>query len=113
MPGVRQGIGPSWEARPYFAILCLPPYSRILGTVLGTVESGRRYRGSMARITPIGDVLAARPMVRPVASIMAAVAVAWAVAVWVAYIGLLPSDLELPKDQASSDVEDQASLFDT
>lgn len=70
----------------------------------------------MARITPIGDVLAPRPMVRPVASIMAAVAVASAVAAWVAYIGLLPSDLELPKDQASSDLEslkDQASLFDT
>src|SRR5260221_9086417 len=70
----------------------------------------------MARITPIGDVLAPRPMVRPVASIMAAVAVASAVAAWVAYIGLLPSDLELPKDQASSDLEslkDQTSLFDT
>src|SRR6478736_4660819 len=59
----------------------------------------------MARVTPIGDVLAPRPMVRPVASIMAAVAVASAVAAWVAYIGLLPSDLESPKDQAS--------LFDT
>ena len=70
----------------------------------------------MGRITPIGDVLAPRPMVRPVASIMAAVAVASAVAAWVACIGLLPSDLELPKDQASSDLEspkDQASLFDT
>src|SRR5258708_6837114 len=70
----------------------------------------------MARITPIGDILAPRPMVRPVASIMAAGAVASAVAAWVAYIGLLPSDLELPKDQASSDLEslkDQASLFDT
>jgi hypothetical protein len=82
---------------------------------LGTVESWRRYRGSMARITPIGDVLAPRPMVRPVASIMAAVAVASAVAAWVGYIGLLPSDLELPKDQVSSDLElpkDQAPLFD-
>jgi len=60
-----QRISPFQEVRPYFAILCLPHTQRILGTVLGTVESGRRYRGSMARITPIGDVLTPRPMVRP------------------------------------------------
>src|SRR5260370_31084225 len=70
----------------------------------------------MARITPIGDVLAPRPMVRPVASIMAAVAVASAVAAWVAYIGLLPSDLEFPKNESSSDLDSlkqQASFFAT
>ena len=49
-------------------------------------------------------------MVRPVASIMAAVAVASAVAAWVAYIGLLPSDLESPKDQASTDLESAKDL---
>ncbi len=30
-----QRISPFQEVRPYFAILCLPPFSRILGTVLG------------------------------------------------------------------------------
>jgi hypothetical protein len=55
----------------------------------------------MARITPIGDVPAPRSVVRPVASIMAAVAIASAVGAWVAYIGSPPSDLQSPKDEVS------------
>lgn len=50
---------------------------------------------------PIGDVLAPRSMVWPVASIMAALAVASAVGAWVADIGSPPSDLQSPNDQAS------------
>lgn len=36
---------PILGGRPYFAILCLPPYSRIPGTVLGTVDSGPAIGG--------------------------------------------------------------------
>jgi hypothetical protein len=36
---------PILGGRPYFAILCLPPYSRIRGTVLGTVDSGPAIGG--------------------------------------------------------------------
>ena len=46
-------------------------------------------------MTPIGDVLALRSVVKPVASIVAAVAIA----AWVTYIGPSLYDLESPKHQ--------------
>ena len=48
-------------------------------------------------MTPIGDVLALRSVVKPVASIVAAVAIA----AWVTYIGPSLYDLESPKHQPS------------